>query len=193
MTATGMSIDQKALFSFVKPIADQMFGLWMFIIDAIGKQRYGSAYKEPALVWGNSFDFKTQGEILIEINEAIKAGLPPFVIHTLIHSFLKTFFFSETKTLKVFELISNTDRLLTESNDSIALKIARGTVDKWEEVLHTSAIVFVQELIQENPAFLTLDLIAQKEALIAKAKAATEAIKSPAPATGGIANLIANA
>jgi hypothetical protein len=176
-TATGSNNNEKALYAFVKTVSDQTFDIYEFILNRIGWQRYQTKYKGVDLVYPNSFDFTTEDDYLIQISEAIKAGLPPFVIHTIIYKFLKALFFSEKKTSNAFNLIIDTDRLLTLSNDDIALKLAKGTVDKWEEVLHTSAITFVNELIMEDPKFFDKDIKDQKTALIDKSKAVSASIK----------------
>ena len=170
LTATGMTLDVKALYAFVKTISDQTFYIWEFISDAIGFMRYGKSFKKPKFTYPTTFDFVTESDIILQLKSAVDGGLPPFVIHSIIYRYLQTLYFNEQVTANIFNLIVRTDRLLTLSNEEIALKVARGTVHDWEEILHTSAINFVNELIDENPKFLELDLKMQKEQLIAKAK-----------------------
>lgn len=171
LTATGMTLDTKALYAFVKTISDQTFYIWEFIVDAIGHMRYGDAYKKPKFTYPTTFDFVTEADIIAQLKAAVEGGLPPFVIYSIIYRYLQTLYFNDQTTAAIFNLIVRTDRLLTLSNEAIALKMARGTVHDWEEILHTSAINFVNELIDENPNFLEQDVATQKEQLIAKAKA----------------------
>jgi len=170
LTATGMALDTKALYAFVKTVSDQTFHIWEFIIDAIGFMRYGDDYKKPKFTYPTTFDFVTESDIIAQLKAAVEGGLPPFVIHSIIYRYLQTLYFNDQTTASIFNLIVRTDRLLTLSNEQVALKVARGTVHDWEEILHTSAINFVNELIDENPKFLEQDLAKQKEQLIEKAK-----------------------
>ena len=171
LTATGMTLDVKALYAFVKTISDQTFHIWEFIIDAIGFMRYGEAYKKPKFTYPTSFDFVTESDIIAQLKAAVDGGLPPFVIHSIIYRYLQTLYFNDQTTAAIFNLIVRTDRLLTLGNEEVALKLARGTVHDWEEILHTSAINFVNELIDENPKFLEQDAAIQSQQLIEKAKA----------------------
>lgn len=171
MTATGMSLDMKALYAFVKTVSDQTFYIWEFIVDAIGFMRYGDDFKEPKFTYPTTFDFVTESDIIAQLKAAVDGGLPPFVIHSIIYRYLQTLYFNDQTTASVFNLIVRTDRLLTLGNEEVALKVARGTVHNWEEILHTSAINFVNELMDENPKFLEQDLATQKAQLIEKAKA----------------------
>ena len=170
MTATGMAIDLKGLYAFVKTVSDQTFVIWEFIDDAIGYMRYREDFKEPVFTFPTTFDFVTEADIIDQLKAAVEGGLPPFVIHSIIYRYLQTLYFNEQTTADIFNLIVRTDRLLTLSNEEVALKVARGTVHDWEEILHTSAINFVNELIDENPKFLEQEVIKQKEQLIDKAK-----------------------
>ena len=73
----------------------------------------------------------------------------------------------------VSNLISQSDRLLTLTNDDITKRKAQNAVETWEIVLHDSAFQLVNELIIEDPTFLDLELQAQVERLEAKAKEKT--------------------
>ena len=108
--------------------------------------------------------------------KAILAKQPPFVIQSIIYKYLQTLHYPDVQGQKVFNLISQADRLLTMTLDEINLKLSKGLVDKWEVVLHDSAINFVNELTMANPNFFEQDFEAQKEALIAKAKEVAAAI-----------------
>lgn len=182
VTATGMAIDLKAMYAFIKTISDQTFSIYEFIIDAIGKMRYGVNYKKPILTYPVTFDFKTEQDYLEQLKNSIAAGLPPFVIYSIIYRYLQTLYYNEKTTAYVFNLIIKTDRLVTLNNVDIALKLARGTVAKWEEILHTSAITFVQKLIEEDESFFTSDFTLQQDKLIQMAKdVADEIYPKPAP------------
>lgn len=173
LTATGMAIDVKALYAFVKTITDQTFHLWESIYEAIGYMRYAENFKMPKFTYPTTFDFVTEEDIIAQLKAAVDGGLPPFVIHSIVYRYLQTLYFHDQRTVSIFTLIVKTDRLLTLSNEEVALKLARGTAHPWEDILHVSAINLVNELIDENPKFLDQEISVQKEQLITKAKAVT--------------------
>jgi hypothetical protein len=159
--------------------------------------RYGQDFKKPKFTYPTTFDFVTESDIIAQLKAAVDGGLPPFVIYSIIYRYLQTLYFNDQTTASIFNLIVRADRLLTLSNEAIALKMARGVVHDWEDILHTSAINFVNELIDENPKFLEQDLVKQKEQLIAKAMAipcnAGECkIGAEASATAGIDGMVAD-
>lgn len=171
-TATGRAIDQKQMFTFIKPISDQLFDLYGFLLDAIGEMRYASSYESmrPSLKPSATFDFFTQDDYLIQISEAIKAGMPSFVLYPLYYKYLGTIFHTDNDTENAFKLIVQTDRLLTLGSDDIAAKVATGVAAKWEEVLHDSSVQLIKDLQVENNDFFTQDIEDQKQQLIDKAK-----------------------
>jgi hypothetical protein len=169
-TATGSDNNLKSLYAFLKPISDQIFTLYEWSLNTIGVMRYGKSYSGVNLIYPQSFDFKTSEDYLNEINEAVKVGLPPIVVHTLIYNFLKATFYAEGKVSKAFDLIVEIDRLLPFTNEEIALKLSRNTIEKWEEILHSSAYTFIAELEKEDENFWRLDFEVQKQRLIEKAK-----------------------
>lgn len=188
VTATGKAIDLKALYAFVQTISDQIFDIYEFALSAIGYMRYGNSFAAPTVVYPKSFDLETEQDLMLKISEAIKAGLPPFVIHSIVFRYLQSVFYTDKKTGDVYNLIISSDRLLTYTEDDIALKMARGTVDKWEEILHTSAVSFVSELILEDEKFFELELTDQKQKLIEKAKAKAAEIQPKNSQQTGIMN-----
>lgn len=189
MSVTGMSLDNKAMYAFIKPISDQMFELWGFIIDAIGWMRYGKAYNKPAIKKPFSFDFKTEYDYINEISAAAAAGLPPVMIHTIIINYLKSHFYSESMTSKAFDLIIEADRLIGLSNDEIAFEMNKGLVAGWEKIIHTSGITLIHNLVSKNGGFLDQDITKQVEQLIEAAKA-IETANKPATPTQSIVDSI---
>lgn len=170
MTATGMAIDAKAMYSFVKPISDQIFTIYEFCLKTIGLERYGDKFVAPELSYPKTFDFKSAEDYLVDISEAIKNNLPPSFIQTILLQYINAFYGDGADTAKIFKLISEADRLFGFSQDEINMKLAKGTVAKWEDVLHGSILMFVNEAIQEDKEFLNKPFLDQKEVLFNKAK-----------------------
>mgnify|MGYP000911877936 CR=1 FL=1 len=170
MTATGMAIDAKSMYSFVKPISDQIFTLYEFCLKTIGKERYGDKFEGVELSYPKTFDFKSAEDYLNDISNAIKNNLPPSFIQTILLQYINAFYGDNADTTKIFKLVSEVDRLFSYSQDDINMKLAKGTVAKWEDILHGSIMMFISNEIDNNDKFLELPFEKQKEALINKAK-----------------------
>jgi hypothetical protein len=125
------------------------------------------------------------------IVQAQNAGYPPYVIQTIFYRYLHTLYFHEKRTSDVFTLINHVDRLLVISQDDINTKLSRGLVEKWEVILHDSAISFVDSLISENPDFFELDFEVQKEQLIQKAKEKESEMKTASPENKTVNDILA--
>jgi hypothetical protein len=67
-------------------------------------------------------------------------------------------------------LIINTDSLLNNTQDEIALRIASGTAEKWMDVVHNSGLVLIYNLIETNPNFFEQPFETQQAQLIDAAK-----------------------
>jgi hypothetical protein len=170
LTATGMAIDAKAMYSFIKPISDQIFTIYEFCLRTIGFERYGELFVEPQLSYPKTFDFKSSEDYLADISKAIANNLPPSFIQTILMQYINAFYGDSSISTKIFKLISQVDRLFALSQDEINMKLAKGTVAKWEDILHTSILSFVNDAISEDAEFLNKDFATQKEILINKSK-----------------------
>lgn len=170
ITATDAAIDQKAQYAFIQTISDQIFGMYEWVLNTIGEMRYGDKFLPPSITYPKSFDLQTEADLMTQISEAIKAGLPGFVVHAIIYKFIQSLYYTDKKTTDVFELIVETDRLLILSNDDIILKLARGLIAPWEDVLHTSAIQLIHDLEDKNEKFFEQEFTAKKDQLIQAAK-----------------------
>lgn len=170
LTATGMSLDTKSMFAFVKTPSDQIFEIYEFCLDGIGMMRYGSDYVKAVLVNPSTFDYNTEADYLYQIGEAQKAGLAPSLIHSITFRYLQTLYYNERERAAVFTLMINTDRVFTLSQDDIMLKFNRGLVQDWEVIIHDSAIGLISELMVENATFFEQDFSKQQQDLIALAK-----------------------
>lgn len=169
-TATGFALDTKSQYAFVQPQIHQLFQIWEFVIAATTYMRYGEKKEVPRLVFSNSFDFTTEEEALVQIGEAIKLGLPPFVVRVYLERFLKAMYFNELQSAQILDTVLASDRILTMSADDVLLKERNGDVADWEVVLHDSSISFIKELMEDNANYLNQDIKTRKEQLVAIAK-----------------------
>lgn len=178
ITATGMAIDVKSMYAFIKPISDQMFMLYDFCLEMIGKQRYGESFEKPYLSYPKTFDFKSSEDYLQDITNAMTANLPPSFIQSILLNYLNSYYGDNSQATIIFKLISETDRLFGMSQDEINIKMAKGTIAKWEDILHSSILLFINESIDEDANFLSKDLQVQKDILINKAETKENEISS---------------
>ena len=181
LTATGMAIDVKSMYSFVKPISDQIFELYEFCLNAIGQQRYGESFEAPAMTYPKTFDFKSSEDYLVDIGNAIKNNLPPAFVQLLLIQFINSYYGDNEKSTNVFKLVMNADRLFGLSQDEINMKLARGTVAKWEDILHSSILNFINDSIGLDNSFLDKDIETQIPILQDMAKKKAEEINSANP------------
>ena len=178
ITATEVFDDAKAMTAFVKPISDQMFDIYYFCLKHIGKQRYFEDFEMPDLSYPKSFDFKTPEDYLIDVNNALKANLPPSFVQTILMQYINSFYADNTIVTKIFKLIASADRIFGLTQNEITLQLAKGTIAKWEQILNTSIFNFISDLIREDNKFLDLELQQQIDKLYEKAKSVADEINS---------------
>lgn len=178
VTATEIFDDEKGMIAFIKPISDQMFMIYDFCLKFLGKQRYDKEFKQPELSYPKTFDFKSSEDYLIDITNAMTNGLPPSFIQLLLINYLNSYFADGSKTTEVFKIIASVDRLWGMKQEEINIKMAKGTISKWEDILHSSILLFITEAIDEDAEFLLKDLAIQKDILEQKAKEKESEISS---------------
>jgi hypothetical protein len=132
-------------------------------------QRYGEAITITGTA-PNTFDINTPSDYLAAISEAKIMGVAPFVMYQLYWSYLNSISHGDMDVNKAYELIINTDSLLNNTQDEIALRIASGTAEKWMDVVHNSGLVLVYNLVTTNPNFFEQSFEQQQLQLIDAAK-----------------------
>ena len=169
-TATGMVMDEKGKYAFIKSVVDQIFDIYEFGMKCIGLMRYGQDFITPVVQRPISYDFNSESDYLMQISAAQAAGAPPSIIASYVYKYLKAIFYDNPKTAKTYDLIIATDRIFTMTKDQIMQEVSRNLIQNWEVVLHDSAMTFVADLVRENPDFLDQDMQVMIDALIEKAK-----------------------
>ncbi len=170
VTATEVADDAKSMTAFVKPISDQIFTIYEFIIKHIGIQRYEQKFQAPQLVYPKTFDFKNPEDYLKDISDAMTNNLPPSFIQTILMQYINAFYGDNAKTISIFILIAEADRLFGLTRNEINLALAKETAAKWEDILHSSAIYFVNSLLKTDANFFDKPLEKQVEAIQQMAK-----------------------
>jgi hypothetical protein len=174
-TATGSLNKLRSLYAFIKPISDQLFTIYEFSLVTIGKMRYGDLFGGVNLVYPTSFDISTPSDYLAVISEGVKAGVPPSITFSNVYNYIRAIHYTDEETSAVYDLIINADELLLMSNADILARLASGSVEKWQDVLHNSGPQLIMELIrdyiatEEAPRFLDLPMSEQITQLRAKA------------------------
>jgi hypothetical protein len=174
-TATGSLNKLRSLYAFIKPISDQLFTIYEFCLVTMGKMRYGDLFGGVNLVYPTSFDISTPSDYLAVISEGVKAGVPPSITFSNVYNYIRAIHYTDEETSAVYDLIINADELLLMSNADILARLASGTVEKWQDVLHNSGPQLIMELIRDfiptegAERFLDLPMSDQIAALRAKA------------------------
>lgn len=174
----------KSLNAFIKPISDQMFSLYEWILEVMAAQIYPENPPEVTVIFPQSFEFLTDKDYLFLIKEAQASGAPPFVIHALIWKYLSSIFYTDMEAAKVADLIMKTDRLVTLTTNEIQQGILNKTIEPWEKILHDSAIQFVMEL--QSEASFWKDNTDRVTLLINKAKEKSDIIKAASNTGTGV-------
>jgi hypothetical protein len=163
-TATGSLNKLRSLYAFIKPISDQLFTIYEFCLVTIGRMRYGDLFGGVNLVYPTSFDISTPSDYLAVISEGVKAGVPPSITFSNVYNYIRAIHYTDDETSAIYDLIINADELLLMSNADVLARLASGTVEKWQDVLHNSAPQLIMELIRDfipsegQPSFLALPM-----------------------------------
>jgi len=148
-TATGSLNKMRALYAFLKPISDQLFTIYEFMLVSIGRMRYGEYFGGVTLVYPTTFDISTPSDYLSIIAEGVKAGVPPAVTYSNVYNYIKAINYTDDESSAIFELIMNADDLLLMNSSDIIARIGLGMIEKWQDVLHQSAPQLIMELIRK--------------------------------------------
>lgn len=195
-TATGSMAKMRSMHAFLKPISDQMFTEWEFILNTIGEMRYGEFFGGVDMVYPTTFDVNTPSDYLSIITEGITAGVPPSVTFANVYNYVKAINYTDQASNDMYDLIMAADELFLMSSADIALRIANGTVEKWQDVLHNSSPQLIMELIrnhvatEEAPTFFALPL--QEQIRLLRDLAVEKVVEVRDPLTNAAQGLINN-
>lgn len=154
ITATEVVDDAKGMYAFIKPISDQIFQLYEFLLKSIGQQRYGDKFVMPSLSYPKTFDFKSAEDYLNDIKNATENGLPPSFIKIILMQYINAFYGDSEMVNRIFKLIDAADKLFGLSQDEINMKLAKGTASKWQDILHYSILNFINDSIRSDKNFM---------------------------------------
>lgn len=173
VTATELVNENKSLIASITMNSKQNFEIMRFLIDTIGKVRYGDNFKAPVIKEPVSYDFFTPDEYMQQVAASISAGQPSIMTQSVIRDAASRIYFKDPESKKKFELIARADRLMAMSEQDINTRRANRLIQPYEIVLHDSILLFIDELVEEQPGFFDKPLKEQKDALIQKAQEVT--------------------
>lgn len=182
-TATEIVDDAKGMYAFIKPISDQIFTIYEFLLTSIGKQRYADKFETPELSYPKTFDFKSAEDYLNDIASATANNLPPSFIQTILINYINAFYGDNENKNNIFKLVISADRIFSLSQDNTNLQSARGTIAKWEIILHSSVLNFINDAIELDAKFMDKKIEEQVKILQDRAK---EIDKEINPAVGSV-------
>jgi hypothetical protein len=185
-TALGKQIDREEMFSFLLNISHQIFDEFEFSLSTIQKMRYGINAERPTVSYPKNFSIRSEVDLTEEIAVAKKEGLPDVVIRQLVFEYVNTRFSNSDRANKIVDLVFATDRIVTLSSLEIAQKIGIGTVAKWEDILHTSIYMWIDDKLKNEPDFFDKDFQVQQQDIIDLAKEKDKEINPPKVAVDDI-------
>ena len=182
VTATETVYNDNGQISFVRYNVHQLFDLWYWALNRISFQRYGNYENVPDLVYPRTFDFRSEADIWNQIKTARESEAPVSIISDLFKALINNLYASSPNRLRIFETISESDKLFALSDIEIASRKASNTVEVWEVILHDSATQLIGQLIRESDgAYLELELQERIDKLIELAKNTTFTPTQPNP------------
>jgi hypothetical protein len=180
-TATGMVLNDQGQISFVRYNVHQIFNLWDWILKRVSFQRYEDYKQVPTLVYPQTFDFRSEADIWEQIKLARESEAPVSIIQDLFRSLMNNIHSSSPKAQKIYDTITNADKLFALSDIALASRKASGTIANWEVTLHDSATQLVNELIRLDERYLERDLQERIDLLVDLAKSSTFELISTNP------------
>lgn len=182
-TATGQLIDREELFSHLLRFAQETFDLLSMTIKAMLRYRYaefradGTASFDvadklmPEVSAPTSFEIRNEADLTEEIAKANESGLPSTARRLLSQEYIGIRFSNDAESRAIVGLIYQVDSLADMQQTDIDNGVLQGTIPKWRAILHINIESYIDEILEEQPDFLSLPLKDQKARLRAMAEA----------------------
>lgn len=193
-TALGKQIDRDALFTFLMRISNELFDLLSFSYKCIGEMRWSKdKFQAPEVSPPTSFQIRSEFDLLEELTEAKKAGLPEIALREVIKQTMNKRFSSQEQLEKATNLIMAVDRFVTLNNIEIQSKVSAKLALPYEAVLHDSASAFIIDAVTQDDKFFAKDFTDQKNIIIEMAKLKATEIAAAQPQTGTVNSIVSAA
>ncbi len=172
ITATEKDRDKENTEAFIRPISDQIWSIAELVIECIGRLTAPDQYDKikPQIIRPTTFDLASSEDYVKAISEARESNLPEVIIQDMVYRYMSKVHKNSSLSMQIYELIEASDRLVAVNSADIAIGLSRGTIEKWESILHSSVFYIIDKLIREDNNFLTLDVSGQVEQIQSAAK-----------------------
>lgn len=157
-TALGKMIDRDELFSFLLRISNEIFETIDFLIETIGKMRYGNDFVKPVISPPTSFQIRSEKDLTDELAENKKAGVPDIALRQIIRQIISKRFSNQKNIEPIVNLAFAADRFITSNVIEMSARLANQTAFKWEAILHDSLYTFLDNILAEDPNFFDKQL-----------------------------------
>jgi len=190
-TATEHLMNEKARYSFLSTIVEQILDIDQFGLDCMGRMRYGADYVPATINRPTTYDFNSEVDYLKQIAAMQESQVPPSLVLQYVYKYLKAINYDNPRIARAYDIIIAADRLFTMTRADIMAELPRNLVTNWEVVLHDSALLLIEQLAREDESYLFLDLDDAVTKLIDRAKLITPL--QPTTARLSAPNILANA
>lgn len=186
-TALGKQIDREELFAMLMRISNESFSLFDKAQATMGRMRYTESFEPPIVSAPTSFSIRSESDLLMELSEAKKAGVPDVALSEIVKEYIEKRYSNRANIQKIVKLAFAVDRLIVKIQIETSLMLANGTASKLEVVLHDSIFNFIDQLSQEGSgeenltSFWDLPLKQQEDKLWTMAREKLNAIEAEQP------------
>lgn len=172
ISATEKNRDKENTEAFIRPISDQIWSIAELIIESMGRLIAPEQYEEnkPNIIRPTTFDLVSAEDYVTAISEARKSDLPEVIIQDMVYRYMAKVHKNSSLSMQIYELIESSDRLIAVDSADVAIGLSRGTIQKWESILHQSVFYIIDKLIREDDSFLADDMDVQIEKIQTAAK-----------------------
>lgn len=173
-TAKGKMIDREELFSFLKTISTNLYGLMRWTVEMIGKERYSTEWEGFQLYPPQTFEIRSAADITEEL-----ASAPGAAKRLLMPEYARQRFGVKKNQQQVMDLAIQVDVLAAMTPDEVIKIVSSGQLPKYKAVLHYEAINLIEEAIDEDENFMNLGLREKTEILEQMAKDRESSYRPP--------------
>lgn len=172
-TATQAGLNAKAREAFVRPICDQMFTIFSFGVQCLGRYLNGPTWDGYTLTKPTSYDLRTDAEYMAMLSEVAASPLPPVFTSMLVAQYMDYRYGGEAHKRSALEALLMADRLIGMSQEAIASDVAAGRIAPWETLIHYSGAAILGTL-ESDDAFRSMDTLQRVAAIKAAAQASAQ-------------------
>lgn len=172
-TATGLNIDMQSIYDTLYPYAVNYAYSWKFIIETISKITSTNEGLIIIAAVDKDFKFKTQEELVAELNQAKLAGASDSILRAIENDIMNTIFAEKPSELIKWQIKDKYNPFSGKSNEEIIALMASTNISKYIKVLYSNYGYIFDELERENKGFYEYEENKQIELIKAKVEEIT--------------------